>query len=74
MRISLYFASEIFRARTEKELTQAQVAEMADISVRWYQKLENGEAEPGLDVFMRVAKALGLDLNRLAEQTEGGGL
>ena len=62
----------MFDARTQRDLTQAQVAEMADISVRWYQKLENGEAEPGFDVCLRVAKVLAIDLNRLADKAEVG--
>ncbi len=70
MRTALYFADEIFDARTQRDLTQAQVAEMADISVRWYQKLESGEAVPGFNVCLRVAKALSIDLNRLAQRVE----
>ena len=67
MYVSSHFARAFFYARQTKNLTQSQVAEMAGISVRWYQKLERGDARPSFEVCVQVAAALDIDLNALAK-------
>lgn len=61
----LIFAAELARSRTAQHLTQEKVAEMADISPRWYQKLEAGEAAPGSGTMICLAYLLDIDLNVL---------
>ena len=42
MSIKSTFAREIYHARSERSLTQEQVADIVSISVRWYQQIEKG--------------------------------
>lgn len=46
------------KARNKAGLTQAQVAEKADIHVNYYARLERGEENPSVEVLQSVAKAL----------------
>lgn len=48
------------RLRLARNLTQAQLAEQAGISVRTLQRLEQGEAATQLSGFVRVCRVLGL--------------
>lgn len=48
------------RLRLAKNLTQAQVAEQAGLSLRTVQRLERGEAATQLSGFVRVCRVLGL--------------
>ena len=66
MYTSVYFASMILHARKEKKLTQTQAAQLAGISLRWYQRVEKGDAKASFEVCVRIAKALDIDLNDVA--------
>ena len=46
------------RLRNYHNLTQAEVAKKADISVNYYARMERDEVNPSLEVFKRVVKAL----------------
>jgi transcriptional regulator with XRE-family HTH domain len=48
------------RARLEKNLTQAQLAEQAGISKRTVERLESGAVATQLSGFIRVCRVLGL--------------
>ena len=48
------------RLRLAKNLTQAQLAEQAGLSLRTVQRLELGEAATQLSGFVRVCRALGI--------------
>lgn len=48
-------------------ISQEEAAHRASITVRHYQKIEYGETDPGLDVLLRVAKALGTTLQTLLD-------
>jgi transcriptional regulator with XRE-family HTH domain len=48
------------RLRLSKNLTQAQLAEQAGLSLRTVQRLERGEAATQLSGFVRVCRVLGL--------------
>lgn len=52
------------RTRLERNLTQAQLAEMAGISKRTLERLESGASATRLTSFIRVCRSLGL-LERL---------
>ena len=48
------------RTRLERNLTQAQLAEMAGISKRTLERLESGSAATQLTSFIRACRSLGL--------------
>jgi transcriptional regulator with XRE-family HTH domain len=52
------------------DISQEEAAHRASVTVRHYQKLEYGDTDPGLDVLMRVAKALETTLQRLLDRAE----
>lgn len=68
MKLKFKFAKAIFYARSEHKLTQAQVAERADISVRGYQRLEKGEYPPKLETALKLMIALDIQPNTFAEE------
>jgi len=52
------------------QISQEEAAHRASITVRHYQKIEYGETDPGLDVLLRVAKALETTLQTLLDRSE----
>lgn len=50
------------KARKKAELTQAEVAEKADISVNYYARIERGEVNPTADIIDSIAKALKINI------------
>ena len=55
--------SKIFKnARVKAKLTQAQVAERADIHVNYYARIERGEVNPTVDIVDNITKALKIQL------------
>ena len=66
MSVKFEFSGAMFRARTERNLTQEESAEIFDISNRWYQKLEKGIAEPKLSLACKISKEFDIDLNVIA--------
>lgn len=67
MSVKTNFAHTLYFRRTEKGMKQAEVAEAADLSVRHYQELEIGRAEPHLSTAVRLAGVLGISLDALTE-------
>ena len=59
------FGKNLSRLRSEKNLTQERLAEMADIHPRYLQKLESGRAHPSLIVLSRMRAALKCEWNEL---------
>ena len=62
------FASQIYNARTKRSLTQNEVAEAVQISVRWYQELEKGTRLPGAVVMLRLILFFGLNVEVFREE------
>lgn len=58
------FAKALEIARAEKNLTQKQVAELADTSVRQYQNIVNKGADTSLSTAMRIAAVLEVSLDK----------
>ena len=52
------FALNLQKTRNDKRLTQAEVAEGANLSVNHYAKIERGEVFPGIDTLARITKSL----------------
>ena len=53
--------------RTNAELTQTALADLADVHAIDISRYERGEVEPTLAVAVRLARALGVDVNRLLQ-------
>lgn len=51
-------AKALKKLRTELDLTQAEVAEKAKMSMNYYAKVERGELKPSVEIYERIAKAL----------------
>ena len=49
--------------RRELRVTQPHLAELAEVSVNTVCKLERGQGNPTLDVLLRIAEVLGLELS-----------
>lgn len=52
--------SKLRKARKVLDLTQAEVAEKANINANYYSRIERDEVNPSLDVFESVLKVLKL--------------
>lgn len=48
----------VYRLRKRAKLTQEQLSEKAKIDRRYVQRIENGTANPGVDVMTRLMQAL----------------
>lgn len=55
-------ATQIRDAREKKGLTQAQVAEMAQVTETFYAMTERGESNPSFANLKRILNVLGLDI------------
>ncbi|MBI5529701.1 MAG: helix-turn-helix transcriptional regulator [Deltaproteobacteria bacterium] len=61
--IDTRFIAEIKAARTKRTLTQAELARLAGVPLRTYQRLESGDRGSRLDTVLRVLDALGLEIS-----------
>jgi len=59
------FGSSICRIRNEAKLTQAQFAELFDVSQQAVQKWENGTSVPDMDKVIKIAKYFDISLDAL---------
>ncbi len=57
------FGAKIVALRTEKRMTQEQLAQMAGITRNNLSRIENGKYNPGLDILQRIAEPLGVELD-----------
>lgn len=51
--------------RIERKLTQAKLAQMANISERQYRRIESGEQTPSVEVALLLAQALHTKVEKL---------
>lgn len=51
-------AKRLKALRNDRHLTQADIAEKAQMSTNYYAKIERGEVRPSVDIYERLAKAL----------------
>ena len=51
-------AKKLKSLRLDRDLTQADIAEKAEMSTNYYAKIERGEVRPSADIYERLAKAL----------------
>ncbi len=59
------FGQSVYRLRNSANLTQEQLAEMADISRRYVQMLEAGNYTPTIDVASRLRAVFGVSWDEL---------
>ncbi len=64
------FGKNLFQLRKSRGLTQARLAELADVESRYVQWLEYGRSWPSLAVLARLRNALKCDWNELLEGCE----
>ncbi len=55
------FAAKLKELRSTRGMTQADLAQKADISATYVSELENADSTPGIDLLDRLARALGVD-------------
>jgi transcriptional regulator with XRE-family HTH domain len=68
MLTSIMIGNKIIEARKEKNLSQAQLAQLLSISSQAVGKWERGESMPDIITFNRLAEVLGVDLNYFSER------
>lgn len=68
---SVDIGRKIAEFRQANDLTQKELAEKAEISISYLKKIEEGHyKKPHLKALVRLADALGIDLERLSREEE----
>ena len=67
--LGLTFGDFIRTARLSKNLTQHEVAALADVEQAYLSKVELGKREPSLSIALRLCDALNLDINDFARNS-----
>lgn len=74
MRDTALVLRSLRRKKSEEEadinLTQSDIAYDAGISVRYYNKLENGKTIPTIDTLMKIAGTYKMTLSEICKQIE----
>lgn len=65
-------ANNLIHLRHERELTQAELAEKADISLKMIQRMETRKVNPSFETIDKVAKALDVSVSDLFSVSSGG--
>jgi len=69
------FGRQVKSIRRERHLSQAQLAEAANLSEEWIRRIERGEGSPSLDSIEAIAAALGEQpVTLLGGHGQGSGL
>lgn len=63
------FGHRLRDVRTSRGMTQAQLAEQAEVTLSYITRLENGSSAPGIDLVSRLAAALGTTVGDLLPAT-----
>lgn len=59
------FGAKIKQTRTERGMTQAELAAAAEVGPNYVPRIERGEMTPSVDAAFRLSRALGLTLDDL---------
>jgi len=65
MSVQQRVSKNIQRIRREKDLSQEEVAHLADIHQTYLSGVETGKRNPSILVVERIAKALGVDISEI---------
>lgn len=68
---ALIFGSRVRSVRIELGLSQENVADLAQMHVTNYGKIERGVANPSLVTILRIASVLGVDIATLTSELTG---
>lgn len=52
------FGEKLKQAREKKGMSQAQVANLVEIHPNYYARIERGDANPSLDMLLKIARVL----------------
>lgn len=63
------FTDRLYLLRKESGLTQQQVANIIQITLRQYQRFEKGEQKPGYDNLVKLADCFQVSLDYLTERS-----
>ncbi len=63
-----YIAKKIKEYRIASGITQAELAEMIDISTKQISRIEVGDFHPSLNTFLKIAEALKMNLSEFVTQ------
>jgi transcriptional regulator with XRE-family HTH domain len=58
-------ADKLKALRTEKDMTQGEVAEKAGVNTNYYAKVERGEVTASIPMLEKIADALGVDISKI---------
>ena len=64
------FAENLYNLRKRRRMTQEQLAKYADVSCAAIWQYENGKATPRIEISIKLAQALGVTVEQLANGTE----
>lgn len=67
---AVLITNNIWKIRTEKGLTQAQLAEKLNVQQSMISMIENEERNPSVDVLLKLAAALGVTVDELIGKEE----
>ena len=67
------FGQEVRTARLKRDMTQAEVADLAGMNLAYLGKIENGEKNVTLDTMKKLTAVLDLDLSLLFRLVSSGG-
>lgn len=70
MDIKKMIGDRLKELRTRKDVTQEQLAEKVEINTKYLSSIERGKENPTLDIFIRIAKALDVDIGDIFNQLE----
>lgn len=65
---SISLIAEIKNLRLARKLSQQEIARLAGIPLRTYQRFESGDRGAKLDTFLRVHDALGLSIKTVSKR------
>lgn len=64
--------AQLRRLRLERKLSQERLAELASLNYKYVGRIELAKADPGADVLVRLARALGVPVGELFETITPG--
>jgi transcriptional regulator with XRE-family HTH domain len=65
-----YIAANVLRARTQAGITQEKLAELADLDLRYLQRVERGRTNRSVAVVVALADALGVPPGSLFKKAQ----
>lgn len=66
----LIFSRRLQQARMTRNLTQSNMAQMLDVTLRSYQRYEAGDREPNFDALLKLADFFDVSVDYLLGRTD----